>query len=639
MSSRSRGTPNSHTQSEHARRPIVNRGFTLKLNNGGNPFSFSGPISGTGTIEIHAGGQNAPLVIDGKAPNTMTGTWSVKSGQVVLAKDPGVDAMGGTIVVGGTSDRDGLVWHASNQINDAAQIQLLGSIRNGASLNLNGFNDTIAKLTLSAGCRILTDGAAGGGVLAVNELTVDGKSLPRGIYTSSTGWIRGRGYVAVGDVKFVPVSGVVDNPSQSVGAGNMATLKAATTFKLHEGACSVGAATGESTLTLVSDGRKVRYDGFVTGNGSVRIEADNPLEISGPASNSYRGTTTLARGVLKLNKPANAIAIPGNLVAGGSAPENKGDTVVWEADGQIATSSVVTFQRSQPSFMDLNGHSATIGKVLLSKVAMLRTGKGGTLHTKQLFVDGKRLADGEYRAPQPWLEGAGTVTVDSRVDVKGIIGSPETAIGQGNIGNLTGTTRIAYPSGGGDYDIVTNGFTLALDSGNGNAFAYSGAISGTGNVEFYMGPSSTGYRDTPMPLNGSKPNTTTGKFLVKKGRVQLAKPEGVVAISGDVIVGGQGFNDCLFWKHSHQLKETVNITLLDAGNNGAAYLHLNGCQESAASLTMTVNNRVVTDSADGIGGALTVKALTIGGVAMPAGTYSAATTKWIEGKGKVIVRR
>ncbi len=323
---------------------------------------------------------------------------------------------------------------------------------------------------------------------------------------------------------------------------------------------------------------------------------------------------------------------------GGSAIESKGDAVIWDADGQIATSAVVTLQGSQPSHLDLNGHRVSLGKVLLSKAALIRTGMGGTLEVKQLFVDGRRLKDGPYRAPQWWLEGTGTVTVDPRVDVRGVIGSPDAAIGPGNIGNLTGDTTIAYPSSGGDFDIATNGFTLKLDSGDGNAFAYSGSISGTGNVEFFMGPSYTGFRDAPMLLAGEKPNTTAGKFFVRKGRVQLEKPEGVAAVSGDIIVGGQGFNDCLFWKNSHQLKDSVNITLLDAGNNGAAYLHLNGCQETAASLTMTVNNRVLTNSADGADGVLIVKALTISGVAKPAATYSAATEKWIEGKGKVIVR-
>ena len=50
---------------------------------------------------------------------------------------------------------------------------------------------------------MLTDGPQGGGVLTVGELTVDGKSLPKGVYTSSTGWVHGSGYVIVGDVKHV----------------------------------------------------------------------------------------------------------------------------------------------------------------------------------------------------------------------------------------------------------------------------------------------------------------------------------------------------------------------------------------------------------------------------------------------------
>jgi hexosaminidase len=619
--------------------PVINRDFTLKLNSGGQACNFSGPISGTGRVEIRAGRQSVPFVFDGQAANTMTGTWAIKAGAVVLAKTPGVDALAGTILVGGTSDQDALILGGSNQINDAAIVELLGSNRGGASLHLNGFSDTIARLTLAAGCRVQTDGSGGAGILTVDAVTVEGKPLPRGIYTESSGWVQGRGYVIVGAVKRNEVSGAVADPERTLGAGNLAVLQRPATFRLPEGDCSVAVATGDFPLTLTSEG-KSSFSGMIAGNGTLHIEAgrERPLVLSGTASNSFRGTTTLVRGVLKLGKSGSAIAIPGPLVIGGSAEENKGDAVVWDTDGQIASSATVTLQGTQPSTLDLNGHQAAFSKLQLSKAGLIRTGTAGKLQLKQLFVDGQRLKDGTYRAPQSWLEGPGTVTVDSRVDVQGTIGAPEVAIGVGNVGNLTGDTKIAYPSSGGDFDILTNGFTLRLDSGDGNAFAYTGSISGTGNVEFYMGPSATGFRDAPLVLAGSKVNTTSGKFLVKKGRVQLEKPEGVVAISGDVVVGGQGFNDCLFWKNSRQLKDTVNITLLDAGNNGAAYLHLNGCQDTATSLTMTTNNRIVTDSPEGKTGVLTVRALTIGGVAKPAGTYTAETEKWIEGKGKVIVR-
>lgn len=620
--------------------PIINRDFTLKLNNGGNPCTFSGPFTGSGTVEIFSSGPNASLVLDGKAANTMSGTWSIKTGQVVLAKEAGVDAMGGTIIVGGSSGQDAIVLGESNQIHDDAELRLLSSEKGSASFKLNGFNETIARLTLTSGTKVQTDGPKGSGVLKVRELTVDGKTQPKGIYTSSSVWVQGSGYVIVGDIKHVGASGSVEDPNRVIGAGNIAVLKSPTTFKLPDGECSVAVATGDFPLTMLPGDGNVRFSGFITGNGSLRIEAtkERSLELIGESSNSFKGTTTLAHGVLKLNKPANATVIPGNLIVGGSSAENQGDAIVWEADGQISPSAIVTLQGNQSSYLDLNGHKTTFSKLILSKASRIKTGTGGSLRLKQLTVNGERIKDGEYRSPQSWLEGTGTVTVDSRVDVHGIIGSPEVAIGVGNIGNLTGNMKIGYPSSGGDFDIATNGFTLVLDSGDGNAFAYSGAISGTGNVEFLMGPSSTGFRDAPLRLIGPKPNTTTGKFLVKKGRVQLEKPEGVDAISGDVIIGGQGFNDCLFWKNSHQLKDTVNITLLDAGNNGAAYLHLNGCQEKAASLSMTANNKILTDSSEGASGVLIVKSLSIGGIAQPAGTYTTTTSKWIEGKGKLIVQ-
>ncbi|HVS40271.1 MAG TPA: hypothetical protein VMS17_32235, partial [Gemmataceae bacterium] len=495
-------------------------------------------------------------------------------------------------------------------------------------------------LTLAAGTKVFT-GDASGGVLSVRELEVKGARLPRGVYTSSVGWLYGNGYVVVGDVKTMDVSGTVDDPNKTIGADNVARLKAAATFKLPEGDCTVNAATGEFPLTLSADGAGRRYDGLITGKGSVRIEGaagHQPVEFSGTHTNSYQGVTTIARGVLKLNRPSNATALPGNLTLGGSAAENDGDGVIWGADGQFLATAVVALQGDRPSFLDLNGHKTTLGKVELSRAALIRTGKGGAMRVRQLIVDGKRLKDGDYAAPQSWLEGTGTVTVDARVDVRGVVGSPESKIGQGNVANLIGDTKICYPASGCDFDVITNGFTLTLDSGDGNAFSCTGVISGSGSVEFFMGPSYTGFKDAPLVLGGEKPNTTTGTFFVKKGRVQLEKPMGVDAISGDVIVGGQGFNDCLFWKQSDQLKDSVNITLLDAGNNGAAYLDLNGCCETAASLTLTVHNKIKTDAPDGRRGTLTVRALRIGGVNKPAGEYSAGTESCIEGKGKVVVR-
>jgi hexosaminidase len=148
--------------------PVINKGFTLTLSSGGgNPSSYSGPITGTGQVEIHVGARDgrfrdAAMVLKGKAPNTIKGTWLVKAGHLVLAKEAGVQALGGTIIVGGQGDNDCLVWKNSDQVEDSASIQLLSSARGGASLNLNGFSETIGSLTMDAQTRVLTDGPAGG---------------------------------------------------------------------------------------------------------------------------------------------------------------------------------------------------------------------------------------------------------------------------------------------------------------------------------------------------------------------------------------------------------------------------------------------------------------------------------------------
>jgi len=185
--------------------------------------------------------------------------------------------------------------------------------------------------------------------------------------------------------------------------------------------------------------------------------------------------------------------------------------------------------------------------------------------------------------------------------------------------------------------VVTNGHSITLDSGAGNSLCYSGCISGSGDVHLLMAPSSSHLKNEPLRLAGTKPNTCSGKFFINTGRVQLEKPAGVDAISGDVVVGGQGFNDCLHWVNSDQIKDSATISVLNAGDSGAAYLSLNGCSETVAALTLAPNTSVKTDGPDGKSGVLTVKSLTVSQVKKPAGSYTAATEKWLEGKGRGVV--
>ena len=225
----------------------------------------------------------------------------------------------------------------------------------------------------------------------------------------------------------------------------------------------------------------------------------------------YRGATVLVCGVVRLNRPVSVIAIPDHLTLGGSAPENKDDGVIWDADGQVSPSSIVTVQGTQPSFLDLNGHKVTLSKVILSKTAVIRMGKGGTLQVKQLIVDGKRPHRRRLclsRNPGWRGTGQGDGGCARRCAGNRRLAPRLRSALAGNIANLIGNTTFAYPASGCDVDVITNGFTLKLDSGNGNAFACTGSISGSGNVEFFMGPSYTGDSQDALRCGWQAPNRT-----------------------------------------------------------------------------------------------------------------------------------
>ena len=137
---------------------------------------------------------------------------------------------------------------------------------------------------------------------------------------------------------------------------------------------------------------------------------------------------------------------------------------------------------------------------------MIRTGKGGTLQVKQLFVDGKRLQGRRRTAPRSpgWRARARSRSMRAWT-CKGVIGSPETAIGPGNIGNLTGDTKIAYPSSGGDFDIVDQRLharrSTAATATRSPARAASRARATWSSS---WGRRTPGYKDAPLPLAGDE---------------------------------------------------------------------------------------------------------------------------------------
>ena len=223
---------------------VINRGHMLKVNNGGNPCQLLGPITGSGKVELIAGAEHAAVELGGTAANTLSGTWTVKTGRVLLAKPPGVAALGGTVVVGSAERSAELMLGASDQISDAATVELVDT-PGGARLNLNGMRDRFAKLALHGKSKVQTDGSQGRSVVAIRELTIDGRPLADGVYAAPAAWLEGSGYVLVGNVEPANVAGNIDDPAKAIGVNHLAILTAAATLRLPVGDTQTSVESGE----------------------------------------------------------------------------------------------------------------------------------------------------------------------------------------------------------------------------------------------------------------------------------------------------------------------------------------------------------------------------------------------------------
>ena len=193
-------------------------GFTKSVNLNGNTFyidsgnnenrAANGAIFGNGVIIFRNTGGLPGRVVGGATGNTYTGPTTV-SGIVTLNKTAGDALCSGPITL--NLDWSLLVWAASDQIHNTSNLTLTTA---GAKLNLAGFSDTIASLTLATGTSVET---GTGGVLTTSALTVNGALMDPGAYTASNStFVLGTGSVMVGAPQLIAEAGV----SQTVNPGS-----------------------------------------------------------------------------------------------------------------------------------------------------------------------------------------------------------------------------------------------------------------------------------------------------------------------------------------------------------------------------------------------------------------------------------
>ena len=158
------------------------------------------------------------------------------------------------------------------------------------------------------------------------------------------------------------------------------------------------------------------------------------------------------------------------------------------------------------------------------------------------------------------LWGVAAASAAGEVAVSGKVTNPNKEHGPGASYRLTGETTFGWLTKALTGDINLNGHRLVMDTGGGNRTIFSGVLSGTGRLE-WQGAGAPSLQTYPSFLRGTKPNTFTGTLVIVRGMLALAKPAGVTAHAGDVILGGGSNQAILRLDAADQIADTAEVRI------------------------------------------------------------------------------
>ncbi len=183
--------------------------------------------------------------------------------------------------------------------------------------------------------------------------------------------------------------------------------------------------------------------------------------------------------------------------------------------------------------------------------------------------------------------GVGHVTAEV-VSVSGAIENPNEVHGQGVSYRLVDDTTFGWRTGRITGDLDVAGHTFTMNTGGGNTVHFAGIISGTGTI-IWQGGDPGPSQKRPSFFEGNQPNTFSGKLVIQHGRLVLAKPQGVTAIAGPVIMGESNWAG-ITWQASDQIADDVPITF---SGKHLATLDLDRHSETLGTLSLQSNGEII----------------------------------------------
>ncbi|HLX62659.1 MAG TPA: PKD domain-containing protein [Planctomycetota bacterium] len=451
-----------------------------------------GTLIGTGSVDTGAGGTNTLTV--GNATNYNWGGSIIGSGGLtkigtgMMTFDTTSSATYGglTTVAAGTmalNSNTATIVPAALQIGDgsgavnSAVVRLLqlSEISNSSDvsiladglLDLNGFNETVGTTTLTGGNITLGAGNLFTGLLTMNSATI----------SSTTGTLNLLGNIVA--------------PAGSA-AGSTITAP-----------ISLNGATRTMTINSGNVQPELAITGIISNGGSsagILKNGTGTLDLLGSASNTFTGTTTIDKGVLRMNTSVGTI-LQGPIVIGNNVDAANSAILRELNSSDVAPASTILINAS--GLFDLNDHSDSVGPL---------SGTGNiALGTAMLSISGD----------------ATSTTFDGLVSGTG-------GIAKFGTGTQTFTKNNTYTG----LTLVTGGVLAINGTQVSNVLATAGTLAGTGSVGT-LTASGTG---TVAPGNSGPGTLSSGNLALSAGSTFAVDitPGGadMINVTGSVTLAG-----------------------------------------------------------------------------------------------------
>jgi autotransporter-associated beta strand protein len=439
---------------------------------------ISGPTGltkvGPGTLFLHT------------TTNTYTGTTDVQEGLLTLTGSVTV-AIPGALVIGTGA----------------------GAAGTATVRDLTLGTDISATSNVTVNSDGVLDVSTGAGSEHIAGLTVNGGSVTLGsVSLTLNGPLAMTGGSISGTVGTLRLGGDVTATSSAAGAATISVpvaLDGARTFTATPGA----QATDLAVSNVLSDGTPAP--------GSLTKAGAGTLALTGAASNTYTGGTSVQAGTVTLNQTAG-VSIPGNVTVGTGAGASGSATLRELQSSDLVSTASVTVDSD--GVLDLNGHTDAIGGLTVNGGSVLLAGPASQLTitpTGSVSMTGGTIAGPAGRLQLQNAGLAATSSANGSATISALL-----VLGGTGAGDINPTFTVAS---GTAPELVVSGVISEVSGAHGLIKAGAGTLQATAS-ETYSGTTAVtagtfvANGQVPAALTVASQSTLTGKGLL--GSVTVA---------------------------------------------------------------------------------------------------------------------